>query len=415
MTGLESFIELLSEKSELRSSVSHKNAQLQKEVIKYFMKNEKLMITEIAKKTKTSVPKIKEIIDEFLENELILDLGKEIIGVGRKPNFYGLNSNAGFFLSIEVNRHHVTLALINFKEEIVHVVEHMPFELQNTKTKFEELCGIIDEYLISHQEYSNKIIGIGLTITGRVNHRSGDSFSFFNFHDRPLSEVLTARYKLPAYVENDTRAMAYGEFAKGCVTTEKNVLFLNLNEGIGMGIIINGKLYSGKSGFAGEFGHLTILSNDIICHCGKKGCLETEASGAALVKQVTAAIKTGTSTILTEGKHPQNMTLTDIVDAALKDDTLCIELIGQAGEKIGKGIALMLNLFNPELIILGGELSRAGSLILLPILSTINKHSLNLVNTDTEFRFSKLQQNAGPVGVAMLLRNALLNGDLLCD
>lgn len=211
----------------------------------------------------------------------------------------------------------------------------------------------------------------------------------------------------PAYIKNDTWAMAFGEFSKGCVTDEKNVLFLNLDEGIGMGIIMNGTLYSGKSGFAGEFGHLTILPNDIICHCGKKGCLETEDSGAALVKLVYDEMEQGTTTILTEIPNARSISLEDIVDAALKDDTLCIDLIAQAGEKIGKGIALMLNLFNPELVILGGELSRSGSLILFPILSTINKHSLSLVNTDTEFKISKLGKNAGLIGASLLLRNKL--------
>jgi len=216
---------------------------------------------------------------------------------------------------------------------------------------------------------------------------------------------------MPTYVENDTRAMAFGEYAKGCVGDEKNVLFLNLNEGIGMGIIIGGDLYSGKSGFAGEFGHLAIFNNEIICHCGKKGCLETEASGAAIVQQLHQAIRKGTSTILTEQECIDDIQVGHIVDAALKDDSLCIELLSAAGEKIGKGIALMLNLFNPELVIIGGELSRAGSLILLPILSSINKHSLNLVNTDTEFKFSRLGTKAGVIGVSLLLRNELLGID----
>lgn len=409
MKGLKGFIAELQEKKNATSSVSFKNLQLQKDIIEYFIKNEKVTIAELSQHTITSVPKVNEMVTELLNNELITDLGKEIIGVGRKPNFYGLNPDAGYFLSVEVHRHYLNMALVNFREEIVDARNDIPFELQNTKAKFEELCVLIDEYLKSQKKYLAKLAGIGLTITGRVNHRTGNSYSFFNFHDRPLSEVLTERFQLPAYVENDTRAMAFGEYAKGTITNEKDILFLNLNEGIGMGIIIKGDLYSGKSGFAGEFGHLAILNNDIICHCGKKGCLETEASGAAIVKQVTDVIKQGTTTILTENSVPGQITINHVVDAALKDDTLCIDLISAAGEKIGKGIAFMLNLFNPELVVIGGELSRAGSLILLPILSTINKHSLNLVNTDTEFKFSKVGKHAGLIGVSLLLRNRLLD------
>ena len=181
---------------------------------------------------------------------------KEIIGVGRKPNFYGLNPDAGYFLSVEVHRHYVNIALINFREEIVDAREGIPFELQNTKAKFEELCALTEEYIKTQTSYLSKLAGVGLTITGRVNHHTGNSYSFFNFHDRPLSEILTERFNLPAYIENDTRAMAFGEYAKGCVTNEKDILFLNLNDGIGMGIIIIGDLYSGKSGLQANLGIL---------------------------------------------------------------------------------------------------------------------------------------------------------------
>lgn len=409
MKGLKKFINQLTEKNQLTSGVSFKNIQLQKDILVYFIKNEKVTIPELAQHTKISVPKVNEIVNELLSDHLLIDLGKEVIGVGRKPNFYGLNPDAGYFLSVEIHRSFINLALVNFREDIVSLQENVPFLLQNTKASFEELCNLIDHYLQTSSTYSAQIIGIGLTITGRVNHRTGNSYSFYNFHEGPLSEVISERFQLPSYIENDTRAMAFGEYAKGCVTQEKSILFLNLNEGIGMGIIINGELYSGKSGFAGEFGHLAILNNDIICHCGKKGCLETEASGTAIVKQVREAVQNGTSTSLTEGSHAQAFTIQHVVDAALKDDTLCIDLLSAAGEKIGKGIALLLNLFNPELVIIGGEISRAGSLVLLPILSSINKHSLNLVNTDTEFKFSKLGNKAGLTGVSLLLRNHLLD------
>ncbi|MGN7785891.1 ROK family transcriptional regulator [Niabella sp. 22666] len=409
MKGLKGFIAELQEKSQITSGVSFKNVQLQKDIVEYFIKNGRVTIAELSQHTKVSVPKINDLVNELLKNGLLVDLGKEIIGVGRKPNFYGLNPEAGYFLSIEIHRHHINIALVNFREEIVDVKENIPFELQNTKAKFDELCKITEAYLKNHKAYLEKLAGIGLTITGRVNHRTGNSYSFFNFHEQPLSEILSERFKLPCYIENDTRAMSFGEYAKGCVTNEKDILFLNLNDGIGMGIIIKGDLYSGKSGFAGEFGHLAILNNDIICHCGKKGCLETEASGAAIISQVVDAIQNGTSTILTETSRHEEISLHKVVDAALKDDSLCIEVISTAGEKIGKGIALMLNLFNPELVIIGGEMARAGSLTLLPILSSINKHSLNLVNTDTEFRFSKLGKRAGLIGVSLLLRNHLLD------
>src|SRR5690606_25453235 len=110
------------------------------------------------------------------------------------------------------------------------------------------------------------------------------SYSFFHFGEEPLSKVLESALGIKVYLENDSRASAYGEFSSGVVTVERNVLYLNLDDGLGMGIMFDGQLYYGKSGFAGEVGHIPFFGNEIICQCGKKGCLETEASGWALTR-----------------------------------------------------------------------------------------------------------------------------------
>lgn len=395
--------------SESVSGIAYKAAQLQKLVLCHFIKHKKSTIAEIALATNMSIPKINEIIVAFVNDGIVLDLGKELNGVGRKPNFYGLNATAAYFLAVEVNRYSINIALIDFEEELIVFKGDIAYHLENNSVAYELLCTIIEDFLKDNKSYSADIIGLGLTITGRVNHNSGTSYSYFNFLNQSLSESLQTRIGIPSFIENDTRAMAYGEYFKGVVNKEKDVLFINLDDGIGMGIIIDGNLYSGKSGFAGEFGHLPILANDIICHCGKKGCLETEASGIAIVKQLKSAIQGGTSSILEENYAVEEIKLKHIVQAALKDDTLSIDLISKSGEKIGKGVALLLNLFNPDLVVFGGELSNSKSLILLPILSSINKHSLNLINTDTKFKFSVLDKRSGLLGVALLLRNKILN------
>jgi predicted NBD/HSP70 family sugar kinase len=176
-----------------------------------------------------------------------------------------------------------------------------------------------------------------------------------------------------------------------------------------MGIMINGQLYYGKSGFAGEFGHIHVFNNEIICHCGKKGCLETEASGQALLKLFTRKLKEGASSIVTKKlKNPDAILLDDIIEAANHDDVLAIECIAEIGEKLGEGIATLINLYNPELVILGGSLSATGAYIRLPVKSAIYKYSLSLVNTDTELKMSTLGERAGIIGACLLVRNRLL-------
>jgi predicted NBD/HSP70 family sugar kinase len=204
--------------------------------------------------------------------------------------------------------------------------------------------------------------------------------------------------------------MSYGEFCSGIVRNEKNVLFVNIDYGVGLGILIDGKLYYGKSGFSGEFGHIPFFNNEIICHCGKKGCLETEASGSALLRMFEQKIQQGSSSLLvTKGKTTGELRLTDIIEAAQAEDVLSIELIADIGEKIGRGLAVLINIFNPELVILGGTLAETGDYIRLPAKSALNKYSLNLVSGDTELKMSKLGEKAGVTGGCLIARNKVLS------
>ncbi|MNS27361.1 Glucokinase [compost metagenome] len=273
----------------------------------------------------------------------------------------------------------------------------------------DELCNVIQHFINELPISKDKILGMGINLSGRINFATGYSYSYFYFNEEPLNKVIEARIGIKTLLENDSRAMAYGEFCSGAVNEEKNVLFINLDYGIGMGVLINGQLYYGKSGYSGEFGHIPFFNNEIICHCGKKGCLETETSGEALVRMFQKKLQEGSSSIATVTKAPEEIQLEDILQAAINDDVLSIELLAEIGEKIGRGIALLINIFNPELVIIGGSISSTGNYIQLPIRSALNKYSLSLVNNDTQLKLSKLGSKAGIMGASLLARNKILS------
>ena len=177
----------------------------------------------------------------------------------------------------------------------------------------------------------------------------------------------------------------------------------------GIGIIIDGKIYTGKSGFSGEFGHINVFDNEILCHCGKKGCLETEASGSAIYRILQERIKNGECSILSNRTNNQELPLTldEIISAVNKEDLLCIEIVEEIGQKLGKQIAGLINIFNPELVIIGGTLSLTDDYIAQPIKTAIRKYSLNLVNQDSAITVSKLKDKAGVVGACMLARSRM--------
>jgi predicted NBD/HSP70 family sugar kinase len=396
--------------SDTVTGVAYKNLQLKKQILVYIANMGNTTITDLSKEFNVSTPKINDLVLELIRDGLIRDYGKTGSGVGRRPNLYGLEPDSFFFIGIEVKQAYINIGLMDFQKNLIHTTDKIAYTLDNTPESLEQLCGIINGFIAGLSIRPEKILGIGINLSGRVNHTTGYSYSYFNFDDAPLSKIIEKKIGIYTYLENDSRAMAYGEFCCGVVNGEKNVLFINIDYGIGMGIQINGQLYYGKSGFAGEFGHIPIFDNEIICHCGKKGCLETEASGNALIRAFVQRLEDGATSIVTK-KHPRfsDIRLDDITEAANKDDMLSIELIAQLGEKLGRGIATIINLYNPELIILGGSLSLTGDTILLPVKSAINKYSLSIVSNDTQLKLSKLGERAGVMGACLLVRDKLLS------
>lgn len=389
---------------------NNKNDTLKKRIIQYLILSGNMSIADISREIELSIPTVTKLISELLDNGYLLDSGKQNTSGGRKPNIYGLNPESGYFVGVDVQRKRVLLATIDFNGKIIDQDETIPYKLENTPEALEELCNIINTYIDNLPIDRSKILQVGINMTGRVNSVSGYSYSYFYFNERPLSQIIEKEINIPVNLENDSRAMIYGEYMAGAVKGEKNVLLVNISWGLGAGIIIDGKLYYGKSGFSGEFGHISAFDNEILCKCGKKGCLETEASGYAIQRLLMERYQQGSTTVLSEKiEGDGDITLTDFVDAVLKEDVLAIEIVESVGLHLGRWIAGLINIFNPELVILGGPISLTQDYIRLPIKSAVKKYSLNLVNQDTALTISKLGERAGLIGACLLSRSKVLN------
>ena len=286
---------------------------------------------------------------------------------------------------------------------------NVPYLFENTPAALDELCSIVSSFIAEQGKKSDNILNITINFSGRVNSETGYCYSAFYFEERPLSEILSDRLGYMVSVENDTRAMTFGEFMCGIAREERNIIFVNISWGVGIGIIIDGKVYYGESGYSGEFGHVSVFDNEILCHCGKKGCLETEASGSAIYRIFMERCKNGENSILSkELDKGKTINLGDIINAVNNEDILSIEIIEEVGDKIGKYIAGLINIFNPGMLVIGGSLAATGDYIALPVKSAIRKYSLNLVNKDSRIVISKLKEKAGVIGACMLARKKLL-------
>lgn len=384
-------------------------AEIIKDVIlRHCITNGNQMIPQMAAALGYSVPTVAKYVGELISEGFFVECGKMDSHRGRKPIIYGVNPSACYFIGVDISRFALTLGLMNLTGELVGESVLNDFAFDNTPATLDRVCHSVGDFLQQSGVPAEKVKQVNINISGRVNSHTGESYSVFNFedNDEPLATIFTEKIGLPVRIENDSRAMTYGELAVGNAQGFRNVLFVNASWGLGLGVIINGELYYGRHGYSGEVGHMNVYNNEIMCHCGKKGCLETEVSGSAIHRKLLERIRQGqTSVLSTRVDHGQTISTFDIVCAAThNEDPLCIELIEQTGAELGRQLANLINIFNPEAVIVGGVLALADEYFLPPIRSAIRKYSLKLMCKDIEVLVSANPQRMGMIGACMVAR-----------
>ena len=362
-------------------------------------------IPQIADALGISIGTATKYVGILLEEGALEDCGKTESVTGRRPHRYSLRADAGWFLGVDVNDRYVNVGLMDFQGILreKRIVEGFSLE---SKGAFGRLCNILQRAIAVAQESGYPIMGVCLAIPGRIDERTGESYTYFYEPGKALALRLQEQLKLPISLLNDTRAMTCGEYIKGAGVGTQDMLLINVNWGLGMGIVMEGKLYSGKSGYAGELGHVYGFDNQIICRCGKRGCNETEISGQALQRNLVERIRAGESSILSQHvlESDKPLMLSEIMDAVAREDVLCIDVIEKIGTLLGEKTSGLINLFNPELVVVGGELAMTGDYLLDPMRMAVNKHAIHLVSKDTRICRSALGMDAGIVGACLVAR-----------
>ena len=386
-----------------------KNSLQKKQILQLCINEGNFSLADLSKELNLSIPTTTRLTEELIESGFIEEIGKQDTSGGRRPSIFGLKSSAGYFVGTDVEKSTISVCITDFKGNTVAFHPEIPFKVESSAASFRELCNLIKKKIAKSGIDQNSVLAYGVNLSGRVNNETGYCFTYFIGEDRPIASLFEEEFKAPVYVENDSRAMTYGEYISGAGHSERDMLFLNVTWGLGMGMIIDGRLSYGKSGFSGEIGHFPMMNNGQICHCGKTGCLETAASGSAAHRIVMERLQEGHASMLSEKyKNGEEITLDDILSAVIEEDVLAIEAIEEVGTNLGRAIAGLINLFNPELVVIGGKIAKVQDYVLLPIKSAVQKHSLNLINRDTKIKLSKLGDKAGAVGACMLSRSKLL-------
>ncbi|UJH90144.1 ROK family protein [Antarcticibacterium sp. 1MA-6-2] len=317
-------------------------------------------------------------------------------------------------LGIQVERFNIKMALFDNHNNKKLEITDIPFSIDEEVSVVEHLYEKANELLQSSGIDQDKLLGIGISMPGLVSSEEGKNFTYFlkEEESESLEHLLRQKFKKPVYILNDAKSACLAESNFGLAKHKKDVLVISMDWGIGLGIIIDGKTYQGSSGFAGEFGHIPLIDDGILCYCGKRGCLETVASGMAIVRIAKEGISAGESSILSNlsKKEIERLQPESIIDAANKGDQFAIKVLSEAGINLGKAIAIIIQLFNPELIILEGKFADAKQLITTPIQQSINKYCMVQLREKTVISLSNIGKDSILLGsVATVMEKVFEN------
>ena len=384
---------------------------MREKIIDIVLHKKTFTIMDIVEASGKSVPYISSIIKDFQHKGLVEELSSLDSGrKGRRPSLYRTRPSYRYYLGVDVKAFGLIIGLMDFQGEMVKVERVQDFVYENSHSCFNNVCERVQNFLAGlDPEVRSSLAAINFSLGGRVDSLHGASASVFNFEETyatTLSEMLKDIFSVPVSLVNDTKAMAYGEYCSSVAPEVKNVLFANVGWGLGLGIILNGSLYYGHNGYSGEMGHYPYYDNNILCHCGKMGCIETEVSLQAIRRKLVDRIKRGENSILSTKVHSGNtITIRDILSAVEKEDPLCIELISWTGSELGRHLAGMINLFNPESIIIGGTLTEVPSYYFLQsVILSVRKYALRLISQNVTIVASSLGDTAGVVGACLIAR-----------
>lgn len=384
------------------TTLGRKRQLLRRQIVSLLYHFGALSNPDLSRRLNISIPTMNRILTEMIGSGIINDMGPgDSIG-GRRPNLYGLNAESGYVLAIDISRFSVKIALMNLHNEFVGNIIHFKKPLTNSE---DYVDFIVDQALKFANEACNgteNLIGAGIAIPGLINPQAGTTYTHLTFSEKPIRYVFQEKLGIPVFTDNDARMMTLGEFRFGQARGKANILCLNIGAGLGMGMIFDGKIYQGSSGFAGEFGHIRVMDDGVQCYCGKSGCLETMTAGPALERRLAEELEKGAGSSL-RNIHPVDYS--DVIRAAMADDSLAIRLVSECGTWLGKGLATLLHLYNPEMIILGGIIAQTGPLLLDPVNQALNEYAISKVRREARILVSDLGDRAALLGAHSIVIN----------
>lgn len=334
---------------------------------------------ELAQRMDLSRAAMTAIVNDLLDNDIIRETESRNGQSGRPPIILEINPARGRVVGIDMGATHLIVALTDFSARVIDEIE-IPFDItQGPRPCLAQAEALMTELLEKNDMHLEQIMAIGMGVPGPIVSKEGMVVAppiMPGWDGFPIRKDMEAKWNIPVSLNNDAELGTLGEWAYGAGRGEEHLAFIKVGSGVGAGLLLNGQIYHGATGSAGEIGHLTIDENGPLCDCGSTGCLEAVAGGKAIARQAREVVASGKRTLLSSMGPPEELTARDVAAAARRGDLPSQEIIARAGSYLGIAIAGMVNLFNPRVVVVGGGVSQIGDLLLQPIRDTVHRRSL---------------------------------------
>ena len=322
---------------------------------------------------------------------------------GRRPLMYSLVPGNMYVISVAMDQYITRIAFMDLQNFEIAEVKKYDLDLYQHKNELSLLAKYINEFIGEMPVKKEQIIGVGIGMPGFVDVEKGINYSFLDNEGASIVSYLEKEVALPVYIDNDSSLIALAEFRLGAAKNKKNVAVINFGWGVGLGMIIDKALFRGYNGFAGEFSHISLFDNNKLCECGKSGCLETEASMTVVIEKVKEALANGRVSRIKKVPEDFEEAFATVMKAAVMGDQLTVEILSETAYNIGRGIAILIHILNPELVVISGRGAAAGNILLAPIQQAVHKFCIPRLANYTELEVSSLSNKAELIGAAALV------------